>query len=61
MHPMAKRVLGPDNEPIYDLHEVFSIKGHLQVQSSRRVDLGDLNELLANIFFDDLFQFLSDR
>ena len=54
MHPMAKRVLGMDNEPVSDLQEVFGIKGHLWMQSSWRIDPNNLNELLLNIFFDDV-------
>ena len=54
MHPMAERVLGSDNEPVSDLQEVFSIKSHLWMQSSRRIDPSNLDELLVNILSDDL-------
>ena len=49
MHLMAKRVLGSDNEPVSDLREVFSIKGHLWAQFSRRIDPSNLDVLLVNI------------
>ena len=61
MHPMTKRVLWSDNEPVSDLQEVFSIKGHIWAQSSQRIDPSGLNELLVNILSDDLIQLLSDR
>ena len=61
MHPMAKRVLGSDNEPVSNLQEVFSIKGHLWGQSSQRIDPSHLNVLLVNILSDDLIQLLSGR
>ena len=58
---MMKCILGMDNELVFDLQEMFSIKGHLWAQPSQRVDPGDLNELLVNIFSDDLIQLLSNR
>ena len=54
MHPIAKRVLGSDNEPVSDLQEVFNIKGHLWAQPSQRIDPCNLDELLVNILPDDL-------
>ena len=54
MHPVMKRLLGLDNEPVFDLQELFNIKGHLWAQSSRRIGPSDLDELLVNILFDDL-------
>ena len=53
MHPMAKRVLGSDNELVSDLQEVFNIKGHLWTQISQRIDPSNLGILLVNILFDD--------
>ena len=61
MHPVTKRILGTNNEPVFDLQEMFSIKGHLWVQSSRRIDPCDLDELLVNILSDDLIQLFLDR
>ena len=61
MHPVTKRILGSDNEPISDLQEMFNIKGHLWAQSSRRIDPSDLDELLVNIISDDHIQLLSNR
>ena len=61
MHPMSKRVLGLDNEPVSNLQEVFNIKGYLWAQSSRRIDPSNLDVLLVNILYDDLIQLLSGR
>ena len=61
MHPMTRHILGPNNEPISDLQEMFNIKGHLWAQSSRRIDLSNLDVLLVNILSDDLVQLLSGR
>ena len=49
VHPIVKRVLGSDNEPVSDLQEVFNIKSHLWTQSSRRIDPSNLDELLVDI------------
>ena len=54
MHPVAKRVLGSNNEPVFDLQEVFDIESHLRTQPSRRIDPSDLDILLVNILSDDL-------
>ena len=61
MHPVTKRILGPDNELVSDLQEMFSTEGHLWVQSSQSIDPNGLDELLVNILFDDLIQLLFDR
>ena len=61
MHLVTKRILGMDNKPVFDLQEMFSIKGHLCAQSSWKIDPSDLDELLVNILFDNLIQLLSDR
>ena len=54
MHPVTKRILGPDNELVSDLQEVFGIESHLWTQPSRWIDPRNLYELLVNILFDDL-------
>ena len=54
MHPVTKRVLGSDNEPVFYFQEVLSIKGHLWAQPSRRIDPGNLDKLLVNILPDNL-------
>ena len=54
MHPVAKGVLGSDNEPVSDLQKMFSIKFHLWVHPSRGINPCSLNELLVNILPDDL-------
>ena len=51
---MAKRILGLDNEPVSDLQEMFSIKGHFGVQSSWGINPSNLVKLLVDIIFDDL-------
>ena len=61
MHLVTRRILGPNNEPVSDLQEMFGIKGHLWAQSSQRIDPSDLDKLLVNILSGDLIQLLSDR
>ena len=51
---MVKRTLGLNNEPVSQLQEVLSIEGHLWVQPSWRIDLGDLDELPVDVLSDDL-------
>ena len=51
---MVKRILGLKNEPVSQLQEVLSVEGHLWVQPSWRIDLGDLDELLVGVLLDDL-------
>ena len=54
MHLVTKRVLGSDNEAVFYFQEVLSIKGHLWVQPSRRIDLGNLDKVPVNILPDNL-------
>ena len=51
---MAEHILGPDNEPDFELQEVLNIKGPFWAQSSWRINLSNLDELLVDIVSDDL-------
>ena len=51
---MAKRILGLGNEPVSDLQEMLSIKGHFWAQSSWRINPSNLYEQLVDIVPDDL-------
>ena len=51
MDRVTKCVLGSDNEPVSELQEALSIKGHLWAQSSWRVNPSNLDELLVDIVF----------
>lgn len=59
MHLVSERVLGSDNESIFDLQEMLCVESHLLAQPLRRINPCDLNKLSIDILFDDPIQLLS--
>ena len=54
MLPVVECVLGFDNELAFYFQEVLSVRGHLWVQPSRRIDPGNLDKPPVNILPDNL-------